>query len=129
MPSNNSKKRVAIKKTFEKVRILNLATPKARQEIVRAGNKQLLDCISECCLNVLNGTIPLTNAQKSKLVKHKKILRRLANEKLSVAKRKKVIQSGKGFLGALLVPAVSLLTSLLSRGIHGAREETVTSRC
>jgi hypothetical protein len=103
-----------MQKTYNKVRLLYLATPRARQQIVRAGDRELLDSICECCVNVLNGAIPLTDEQKSHLSKHKHRLRRLAWKKLSLAKKKRIVQTGRGFLGALLVPAVTLLSSLFS---------------
>lgn len=103
-----------MQKTFNKVRLLYLATPRARHQIVRAGDRALLDSICECCVNVLNGVIPLTDEQKTLLSKHKHRLRRLAWKKLSLAKKKQILQTGRGFLGALLIPAVTLLSSLFS---------------
>lgn len=114
------KRRRQFGKTFDKIRLLSIATPRARKEIVQRGGRDLLDGICECCVNVLNGTIPLTRAQKAKLVKHKARLRKLAataikGNKLRLTDKKRLVQRGRGFLGALLVPAAALLGSLLAR--------------
>ncbi len=101
-------------KTFEKVRLLSLATPRARKRIVDRGDRELVDSICECCVNILNGVIPLDDKQKTRLVKHKNRLRELALKKVSLRKKKEIVQSG-GLLGAVLAPAVAFLGSLLFR--------------
>lgn len=105
--------REKLEKTFEKVRLLSLATPKARKSFVCEGNREIIDCISECCANVLKGKVPLTYKQKSNLCKHKNKLRLVVKKKLSLSKKKEIIQKG-GFLGPLLIPVAALLGSLLS---------------
>ena len=107
------------RKTFQKVRLLSLATPRARKHIIRDADKALINALSECCLNVLKGHVPLTAKQKSRLSKHKKSLRKLAERGVGVRKRKKIlIQSGSGLLPALLVPVAALLGRLLSHGTN-----------
>jgi hypothetical protein len=64
---------------------------------------------------VLKGNVPLTTKEKSRLKKHKNKLRTLVKKKVSLSKKKDIIQSGGGFLGALLMPVASLLGSLLFR--------------
>ena len=105
--------REKLEKTFEKVRLLSLATPKARKSFVCEGNREVIDCISECCANVLKGKVPLTSRQKSDLRKHRDKLRLVAKKKLSLTTKKGIIQKS-GFLGSLLVPVAALLGSLLS---------------
>ena len=107
-----SAKTKKLKKTFEKVRILSLATPQARKQLVHEGNRELIDCVSECCANILKGNVPLTPKQKSILCKHKSKLRTVAQKKVSLKKKKEIIQKG-GFLGAILGPVASILGSLL----------------
>ena len=104
--------RKKLEKTFQKVRLLSLATPKARQRFVCEGKREVVDCISECCANVLKGRVPLTPRQKSHLCKHRDALRLVANKKLGLKKKTEIIQKG-GFLGSLLVPVMALLGSFL----------------
>ena len=60
----SEKKRM--KKTFKKVCLLSLATLQARKELIRKGNRELIDSAYECCLNVLKGNVPLNSQEKSK---------------------------------------------------------------
>ena len=102
-------------KTFEKVRILSVATPKARKRLVCEGNREIVDCISECCANVLKGNVPLTSKQTSDLCRHKEKLRLVARKKTGLKEKKEIIQKG-GFLGSLLVPVAAVLGNLLLGG-------------
>jgi hypothetical protein len=104
-----------LKKTFEKVRILSLATPRARKRLIKKGGKEVVNCVSECCVNILKGNVPLTPKQKSCLVKHKKQLRNLIKKKISIGKKRRIIQTGGFPIGAILAPVASLLGSLLFR--------------
>ena len=47
------------------------------------------------------------------LAKHKEDLRKLIDKKISMKKKKEILQDG-GFIGALLAPIVSILSGLLS---------------
>ncbi len=102
----SEKKRM--KKTFKKVRLLSLATPQARKELIRKGDREFVDSVCECCLNVLKGNVPLNSQEKSKLRKHKNELRKLIKKRVSLKKKKEIIQKG-GFLGALLGPLLGRL--------------------
>lgn len=75
-------------------------------------NNEFIHCICECAKNLLKGKVPLTSQQKRLLSKNKNKLRTLVKKKISVGKKKKIIQTG-GFLGALLGPIVSILGGLL----------------
>jgi hypothetical protein len=104
-----------LRKTFEKVRVLSLATPKARKELIQKGGKEVIGCVSECCANILKGNVPLTPKQKCCLTKHKNKLRELTKKKVSLRKKKQIIQTGGFPLAAILAPVASVLGSLLFR--------------
>jgi hypothetical protein len=71
--------------------------------------------ISECALNVLRGKVKLSSNQKSKLKKYKKEVRYLVGGKNKRQKKKVIVQKGAGFLPFLIGPAISLITSLLTK--------------
>jgi hypothetical protein len=77
-------------------------------------SKDFVKCICECCKNILNGNIELSQKQRSALKKRKNAIRTVVKRNTSMTKRKKIIQSG-GFLGAILGPIVSVLSGLLSK--------------
>jgi len=52
-------------------------------------------------------------AQKAKLKRNKNNLRKLSSKKLSLKKKRTILQKG-GFLSAILTPALALLGGLLA---------------
>ena len=74
-------------------------------------DKDVILCLCECTKNLLLGNIPISPKKKKELAKNRKELRQLANKEVSIKKKKKIIQQG-GFLGTLLGPIVSVLSSL-----------------
>lgn len=92
---------------------LSEARPRTSKAILKVIDKDVLNAISECSLNVLKGNIPLTQAQKRRLAKHKEVLRALAGrKKVSDKNKRRLVQRG-GFLGSLLGPIIGVLGHLL----------------
>ena len=79
-----------MKKTFKKAHLLYLATPHAPIELIRKGDRELIDSVCECYLNVLKGNFPLNSQEKTKLRKHKNNLRTLVKKRVSLKKKKKL---------------------------------------
>ena len=65
--------------------------------IIDVAGKELVYCICDCVLNVLNGNIPVNKEEKKRLKQRRKCLRELVKKKTSDKKRKHLIQEG-GFL-------------------------------
>lgn len=92
-----------------------LAQSKKAKYIVHELDDDIIDCLSECSLNILEGNIPLSVSQKNKLKKHKNNLRKFRLKKTSKKKKKAILQKG-GFLPALLAPVLaSIAGPVLSR--------------
>ena len=115
-----------VKRQAPVLRVLAKAHPHVCQSILRGADKDLLQCLSECALNVVKGNVPLTVAQKNKLIKYKQKLRKVADKKVSLKQKHKIIQTG-GFAAALLAPiaakvlaplAFKAIGSLVSKGIQ-----------
>ena len=79
---------------------------------MKKANRDLINAVCECATNVLDGRVPLSGGQKRRLVKHKTKLRELANKKVGLKKKRRILQTGR-FLGALLAPALSFLGGLI----------------
>lgn len=92
----------------EILKFLHKAKPQYRRAILKQADKALIHCICECTHNTLRGKLPLTNQQKSKLGRHKKLLRRIVKrgEPLSV-KKKIIVQKGGALLPLLLAPLIT----------------------
>ena len=92
--------------------VLARAKPKVVKQLIAEADPALLRAITECCRNVLNGEIPLSDLQKRSLGKYKTALRTLAKGKTSNAQRKALSQKG-GLLPALLGVAAPLISKFL----------------
>ena len=84
------------------------------EAIMKAADKELVDAVCQCALNVLKGNDRLTPLQKQRLAKHKRALRALARKGRSLQTKKALLQKG-GILGALLGPVLSVLGTALFR--------------
>ena len=103
-----------VKKQTDILSYLCRCSQKARNGVIQSADKALIDCLSECALNILHGNVPLTEEQKKKLKRHKRKLRALSFKRVPVNYKKEMLQSG-GFLGALLGPlAATVLTPVVS---------------
>jgi len=91
-----------------------------KKSFIKTADKSLLDSIHKCCVNILNGCIPLTGSQKTRLRRNKSDLRRLILKKTSLAKKRKILQKG-GFLLAILSAVIPIVGSLIAGAISRAR--------
>jgi hypothetical protein len=104
-----------IQSNYHALQVLGQAGRKLRKAIINSSDKELLNAISEIILNVLNGTVTLSNCSKRKLQKHKTKLRRLADKRVTTtAKRRSIVQRG-GFLLPLLGAVLPTIAILLFR--------------
>lgn len=83
-----------------------------KREYVCKCAKEFIDCVSERAKNVIKGSVPLTNRQKTNLRRRRNDLRALSLKKTSLQKKRRILHQG-GLLTALLTPVLSILGSLL----------------
>lgn len=90
------------------------AKPSERRELLKKSNFGLIKSIVECIENVLNGNVKLGKGHIQKLKKYKTQLHKVhkSGKKWSL-KKKVIIQTGGGFLPALLIPVITALASRL----------------
>ena len=87
--------------------------PILKKAIIKYASPDLVNAISEIVWNMLKGVIKLTPKQKQHLSRYKKEFRSLVQKKLSIAKKRKILnQKGSGAGLAVLLP---LALSLLAR--------------
>lgn len=98
--------------------ILKKSTPSNRKRLIKEASPQLVKIISECCLNLLKGNIPVSKNQKTKLKKYQKAIRKLGNsKKLSIKARKNILIQKGGFLPLILGPLLGSVIPLIVKGI------------
>lgn len=67
-------------------------------------------------VRLLKGNVRLSKRQKLTLRRYRQHLRKLSNRKTSVTKKRKILQTGGGFLTALLAPlAATVLLPVLRK--------------
>ena len=102
-----------LKKQATVLSVLAKSDPRVREVILKGFDKELLKCITDCAVNILNGNVPLKASEKRALGKHKSKLRRLADKKTSLKKKHQIVQKG-GFLPLLLAPLLSSVIAPLA---------------
>ena len=80
-----------IKENFYTLHVLKHVRPKLRKAIISNCDRDLVNCISECVLNVLNGNVALTGCVKLKLSKHRLALRKLVDGHVPLQGKKRLI--------------------------------------
>ena len=116
----NMKKSPLIKKHGSMVMAMMQATPQTRKKLVKDSPSEVINCVSECCQNVLKGNVHLSSAQKKKLYPNRQHLRRLASKSISVKKKKHILNQKGGFLSLLAPALLPLLGKAVIGGIGGA---------
>ncbi len=101
-----------VEKNVHYLKILCKCKSNMRKVILTNADKELINTISECVYDCLNGNIELNNGIKMKSKRHKKDLRNLVGRNKSL-KIKKQILSHKG--GAFLPLLLSTVLKGLSR--------------
>lgn len=102
-----------IQKSLPLLKLLYKASPKMRKVILLQSGPDLMLSLCEIALNVLNGNIPLTSRQYDQLKKKKKQIRLIADKKVKIAKKNKLVNQSGGFLLPLLGAALPFVVDLV----------------
>ena len=97
------------------LRAIAEGTHKQRQHVLNHAKKQLLHCLCECALNVLEDTVKLSPKEKKALARHQRKLKILACPNIPVKHKRHVLhQRGAGkFFQTIVAPILKQLPSLL----------------
>jgi hypothetical protein len=99
-----------IKEHHEVLKELHKATPSKRKSILKTADCGLIKCLCEIVHNTLRGAVPLKKAQKTKLSRHRKILRNIARKGSTWQKKRKIfIQKGGAILPLVLGPLLGAI--------------------
>ena len=88
-----------------------------RRTFIHRCEPDFIDCLSECCKNVIKGNVSLNPNQVKRLRRYRQSLRQVSKKKTSRKIRRKLLQSG-GFLPLLLGPLLGLASSLVAGAIN-----------
>ena len=99
-----------IRRNIDFLSVLAKCNKKQRKALIEHCDKDLILALSEIAINVLKGIVKLTPAQRAKLNRFKKHLRKLAERQVSVRHKKRfLVQKGGSLLLSLLPPVLSFL--------------------
>ena len=91
-----------LRKTRPLLKLLAKSSPKRRKTLLQAGGSDVIYSLCECCKNVLDGNVKLTLSQKKRLGKYKKPMRQLADRRVKLAAKQRILTQQGGFIGPLL---------------------------
>lgn len=104
------------------LRVLKESKPSLRRQIIKHhGKKPLINALAEISHNSLRGNLNLTGPQIRKLYPYREKLRQLTDRRISLSKKKRVIQSG-GFISFVLTTLLSALLPKLLEYVGGSQE-------
>ena len=101
-----------------------LCKSKGRKALLENASKSNIKAVCEICLNLLCGNIYVNEKTKIKLKKYREPIELLANKRrLSLAKKKVVLNQKGGFVGLLAGLALPIVTSLVARALSKKRHK------
>lgn len=107
-----------LNRNLQAIQTLSNSKRKQRDILLQHANRDLIDCVCDCAHNILKGNVPLKEAEFKYLNKYRCSLRKLSNKKLKSKERKDLIINQRGgFLPQLLIPVISVASSLLADAI------------
>lgn len=106
-----------IKRQLDVLRVLSTAKPKLRKAIVANSDAELVLALCEVIVNVLSGNVKIDYRQRQRLKRYHTTLRKLIDRTKSIKQKKDLIVQQGGFLPSLLVPALSVIASLVSSAL------------
>ena len=108
-----TKSRTRLQRQYQALRQLRKTkNKKLRCAILKKGGNELTTCLCECALNVIKGHVPLTKVQFKKLKRMKRPLQQLTNKKISLKKKRRILeQKGGALLPNIITPLIGALAS------------------
>src|SRR5436190_4671672 len=101
-----------VKDNIQLLRALARMSPKRAQVFLKSADKDLVQSLCECALNILNGNVPLRACQHRDLYRHRHVLRRLIDgDRRWRVKRRVLAQRGGSLMGSLLLPILATVLS------------------
>jgi hypothetical protein len=80
-----------------------------KKQLLRTASTEQVKTICECIDNVLKRNIPLAPEHLCELKKYKKVLYTLADRRVPIPRKKRIIEQSGGFLPALLIPIIGAI--------------------
>lgn len=90
------------------------ADKRGQKSLIQSANKDQVNCLCEIALNVVNRYIPIHSSTSQVLCNHKKTICAIADSKVPLSKRKKIlVQKGGAILPLILSTVLPLIAQAL----------------
>ena len=106
----------ALNRLLEHINLLQLlknSKVETRKVILEHCNQDLVCCLSECCLNILNSNIKLSHYRIKQLRKYRNIVRCLASPNPSLEFKRQLLLRRNNFLPPLLSTVLRAVSTAL----------------
>lgn len=104
--------RKRVQQMLNKLKCFKRMNNSERKKYVKKCDKSVIHCICECVRNLLKGQLPVKSSHLDGLSRYKQSLRNLSHKKLSLVKRRNILQKG-GFLYTLMPSLLSGLSTIV----------------
>ena len=101
-----------IRKHGAMIASLGQVPAKYRSMLIKHAPNSVIQCIAECCHNVLKGNVPLSESQKRSLHSKREHLRQVASKSVPIPEKRKILNQKGGFLPALIPIIASVLGNI-----------------
>ena len=101
-----------LRKNGPTLRLLQKAPTPLQNRILNKASSEIIRCLCDCAHNVLEGNVEISRHHKQKLKPHKTKLQKLADRKVALKTKQKIIQKG-GFLSILLSALAPVISGVL----------------
>ena len=108
---SGKKKPSKVRQHFEFLSYLSSIPPRRQKLLIKGADRPLLESLSEICINLLHHRLELSKAQIDKLRPFERQIYQLSQRRHSVAKKKRIVQTGGAFITALLSTVLPALVS------------------
>jgi len=103
-----------LKQNASLLQAMTSVKPHLRVHILEKCSNEVIKCLAECALNILKDNIKLNSQQLKNLQRYKQAVRKLADKKLSLKEKRRLLQQKSGSTAlVILTPIVELLSELL----------------
>ena len=101
-----------LRKNGPTLRLLQKAPTPLQKRILEKASSELIGCLCDCAHNVLQGNVEISHHHEQKLKQHKTKLQKLADRKVTLKTKQRIIQKG-GFLPILLSALAPVISGVL----------------
>ena len=109
-----------LKKEASLLHKISKVKPKQATSFFKKAPKETVECVSQCCFNIVNYGFPLNDKEsqtvKRKLMPIRNDIRELSNPKVSLKRKRKILskqQVGRGLISILASTLLPILISAL----------------